>query len=35
METQIISHIIILFAGIALGMYITTQLSSWINKNSK
>ena len=35
METQIITHVIVLIAGIALGMYITTQISKWIDKNSK
>ena len=35
METQIIAYFIILIAGIALGMYISSQISKWIDKNSK
>jgi uncharacterized protein YneF (UPF0154 family) len=34
METQIIAYFIILIAGIALGMYISSQISKWIDKNS-
>ena len=30
----IISHLIIFIAGIALGMYITSQVESFINKNN-
>ena len=34
METQIIAYFIILIAGIVLGMYISSQISKWIDKNS-
>ena len=34
MEIQIITHSITLIAGIALGMYITTQISKCIDKNN-
>ena len=34
METQIIAYFIILIEGIALGMYISSQISKWIDKNS-
>jgi len=35
METMIITHTIILFAGIALGMYISSQISEWIERRNK
>ena len=35
METMIITHTITLFTGIALGMYISSQVGEWIDKRSK
>ena len=35
MEVMIISHMTILCAGIALGMYISTQIEKWIDKRTK
>ena len=34
MEELIVSHFIIFITGIAIGMYITSQVESFINKNS-
>lgn len=33
METQIIAYFIIFIAGIALGMYVSSQISKWIDRN--
>jgi len=35
METIIITNLISLGAGIALGIYVSSQISNWIDKNTK
>ena len=35
MEVMVISHLTILCAGVALGMYISSQIEKWINKRTR